>query len=406
MVVTGLLVVACSSGDDSSSDETGTDAAVAETDGTAVSSTAAGEASTTTADGTPSQLRIATFNAGLAEGFVPLATERQRLVAAAIADLDADVVFLQEVWTPEAVAAISEGASRAFPEAVFPEPIPDTEVGEPACTIDELSDLEACIAQNCADASPDELVGCVLGSCASEYGGLCAECQSCIAANVGNTVEEAVANCTTASSAFAYEGSVGIGLLSKAVILDTDVLVLDSSLNRRAVLHAVVDTEAFGPVHVFGTHLSAVFSDIPYPGDGTWEDEQAAQIDALLAYIDTRADPGDPVVLLGDFNTGPAGELYEAEVAANYELLPAAMLTNTYLEADDARCTFCGDNPLVEGDAAVVIDHVFTRGLDAGQEARRILDQPLAIDVDGEETAAALSDHYGLLLTLTGDSGG
>ncbi|MDH4171317.1 MAG: hypothetical protein OEW42_17180, partial [Acidimicrobiia bacterium] len=114
----------------------------------------------------------------------------------------------------------------------------------------------------------------------------------------------------------------------------------------------------------------------------------------------------DPVVLLGDFNTGPAGERYEAEVAANYELLPAAMLTNTYVEADDARCTFCGDNPLVDGDAAVVIDHVFTRGLDAGQEARRILDQPLAIDVDGEETAAALSDHYGLLLTLTGDSGG
>ena len=401
MVVAGLLVVACSNDDDSSSDATGaeaaTEATVPDTADTTVTSTAAPE-------GPPPQLRIATYNAGLAEGFVPLATERLPLVAEAIADLDADVVFLQEVWTPDAVAELSDAASATFPDAIFPEPIPETELGDPACTVDELADLEACIAQNCADAPPDGLVDCVLTNCASQYAGLCEECQSCIAANVGNTVEEAIANCTTASSAFAYDGSVGIGLLSKAVILDSDVLVLESSLNRRAVLHALVDAEGFGPVHVFGTHLSAVFSDIPYPGDGTWEEEQAAQIEDVLAYIDTRADPGDPVVLLGDFNTGPAGELYQAEVAANYELLTAGMLTNTYVEADDARCTFCGDNPLVGDDAAVVIDHVFTRDLDASPEAQRILDRPLVINVDGDDITTALSDHYGVMLTLTGQS--
>ena len=334
---------------------------------------------------------------------MPLATERQSLVSEALADLDADVVFLQEVWTPEAAAELTEATSAEFPEAVFPEPIPDTELGDPACTVDELTDLEACIAQNCADAGPDELVECVLTNCASQYAALCESCQSCIAANVGNTVEEAIANCTTASSAFAYDGSVGIGLLSKAVILDTDVLVLESSLNRRAALHALVDVEGFGPVHVFGTHLSAVFSDIPYPGDGTWEEEQAAQIQALLAYIETRAEPGDPVVLLGDFNTGPEGELYQAEVAANYELLTAEALTNPYVETDGAECTFCGDNPLVGSDAAVVIDHVFTRDLDATQRAERILDGPLVIEVDGTDTTTALSDHYGVLLTLTGN---
>ncbi len=199
---------------------------------------------------------------------------------------------------------------------------------------------------------------------------------------------------------------MGIGLLSKAVILDTDVLVLESSLNRRAVLHALVDVEGFGSVNVFGTHLSAVFSDIPYPGEGTWEEEQATQIADVLAYIDTRSEPGDPVVLLGDFNTGPEGARYQAEIAANYELLTAGMLTNPYVEADDARCTFCGDNPLVGGDAAVVIDHVFTRDLSASAEAERILDGPLMIDVDGSETTTALSDHYGVLLTLTLDAAG
>ena len=390
-MMVGLLLAAC--GDDDTSDAAAPEA------------TDPASASTTAPDEDPARLRIATFNAGLAEGFVPLATERQPLVAEALAGLDAEVVFLQEVWSPEAVAELTETTSATFPEAVFPEPVPDTELGDPACTVDELADLEACIAQNCADAGPDELVECVLTNCATQYAGLCEECQSCIAANVGNTIEEGIANCTTASSAFAYDGSVGIGLLSKAVILDTDVLVLESSLNRRAVLHALVDVEGFGPVNVFGTHLSAVFSDIPYPGEGTWEEEQATQIADVLAYIETRTEPGDPVVLLGDFNTGPAGALYQAEIAANYELLTAGMLTNPYVEADDARCTFCGDNPLVGGDAAVVIDHVFTRNVEATAEAERILDGPIVVDVDGSETTTALSDHYGVTLSLTRDAG-
>ena len=256
-MMVGLLLAAC--GDDDTSDAAAPEA------------TDPASASTTAPDEDPARLRIATFNAGLAEGFVPLATERQPLVAEALAGLDAEVVFLQEVWSPEAVAELTETTSATFPEAVFPEPVPDTELGDPACTVDELADLEACIAQNCADAGPDELVECVLTNCATQYAGLCEECQSCIAANVGNTIEEGIANCTTASSAFAYDGSVGIGLLSKAVILNTDVLVLESSLNRRAVLHALVDVEGFGPVNVFGTHLSAVFSDIHDPGEGTWE---------------------------------------------------------------------------------------------------------------------------------------
>ena len=389
-----MFAASCSGTDDANSEATDADAATTE-----VASEPDTETSET--ESPPRQLRIATYNAGLAEGFVPLAEERLPLVAEAIADLDADIVFLQEIWATEAVDALRTATNSSFTTAIFPEPIPDTELGEPACTIEELADLQSCIATNCADASPDELVGCVLVNCGAPFAGLCDECRNCITANVGSTVAEAIANCTTASSLFAYEGSLGIGLLSTADIVDTDVLVLESSINRRAVLHALVDTEAFGPIHVFGTHLSAVFSDIPFPGDGSWEGEQASQIEALLAYIETRVDSDDPVVLLGDFNTGPSGVLFEAEVAANYELLSAAMFTNTYIETIDARCTFCGDNPLVGGGDGVVIDHVFTRGLQAGSDAERIFDQPLTLDVDGEATTTALSDHYGVVLTLT-----
>ncbi|MDH3754638.1 MAG: endonuclease/exonuclease/phosphatase family protein, partial [Acidimicrobiia bacterium] len=351
----------------------------------------------------PAALRIATYNAGLAEGFVPYATERRPLVVDAIGDLSADIVFVQEFWDSESVAALRDATVESFPNTMFPDPIADEGGGEPACTIDELADLEACVELNCSDASPDELVACVLSSCAAQYNGLCVECQSCIAANVGSTVEEAITNCTLASAAFAYEGSLGTGLLSAGVILDTDVLVLESSLTRRAVVYALVDTEAFGPVHVFGTHLSAVFADIPFPGDGTWEQEQAAQIVTLLDFVGSKAARGEPVVLLGDFNTGPAGETYEAEVGANYELLSAELPMNPYVANGDGLCTFCGDNPLVGSDSSVVIDHIFVRDFDGTASTTRVLDELVDIDVEGTPTTSALSDHFGLLSTLTPD---
>ncbi len=403
VVLVGASLLGCSEGDGATPEATDP---VEVTAASTTPSTETTPAATTTSVPEAPPFGIATYNTGLAEGFVPLTGERLPLVAEALAELDADVVFLQEVWTPEAVAAIRDATSATFPEAVFPEPIPDTDAAEPACTVEQLSDLVACIEANCADASPDELVACVLENCGAQFSALDEECQSCVAANVGQTVEDAVASCTAGSSSFAYGGSVGLGLLSRVPILETDVVVLDSSLNRRAVLHAVLDAGERGRIDVFGTHLSAVFSDVPFPGDGTWEAEQAAQIGQLVEYIDTRVEPTAPIVLLGDFNTGPAGALFTAEVPANYELLVGGVDTNTYIEPDGARCTFCGDNPLIDGgDGGVVIDHVFTRGVGATEEASRILDEPVMIVVDGADRTTALSDHYGVLLELTGPFG-
>jgi endonuclease/exonuclease/phosphatase family metal-dependent hydrolase len=406
LVIVILLVVGCSSDDETESTTGPTTTEVTTTTAEAVTTEATESPPETDVPASvASDLRIVTFNAGLAEGFVPLAAERQPLVAQAIADLDAEIVFLQEVWTPDAVNEIRAATSAVFPTAIFPEPIPEADGGIPACTLDELADLDSCISTNCADASPDELVGCVLSNCGVPFAGLGDVCRNCITANVGGTVAEAVESCTTAAAAYAYEGSVGIGLLTTLDVLDSDVLVLESSINRRAVLHALVDIDGPAPLHVFGTHLSAVFSDIPYPGDGSWEAEQAAQINALLAYIDTRTEAGDPIVVLGDFNTGPAGEGFEADVVDNYELLTSAMLTSPFIDSENAACTFCADNPLVDtgadGGASVAIDHVFIRDLEAGAESSRILDQPLTLDADGESVTTALSDHYGVVLTLT-----
>lgn len=40
------------------------------------------------------------------------------------------------------------------------------------------------------------------------------------------------------------------------------------------------------------------------------------------------------------------------------------------------------------------------RGLDGKASVERILDQPVTIEVSGEEREVGLSDHYGLLMTV------
>lgn len=365
------------------------------------STTAAEPSSTTTAPSTTlapaTELEVVTFNAGLARGFVDLAEERVTLVADALASLDADIVALQEVWDPADVDAVIAATEADFPEHRFLEPAPES-AGEPACTAAELDPLETCARSACGGLPADQLAGCVLSSCGAEFGACSGVCQTCLGANIGGTLDEVVGTCKATAERYAYGGSFGIGLLSRHPISSTEEVVLESSLNRRAILYAVVDVDALGPVHVFATHLSAVFDDIPYPGEGTWEAEQRAQIERLLALVEERVPPGEPVVVLGDLNTGPALPGLAAEAPENFALLTASGLEAPYLESARPECTFCADNPLVGGaddDESVVIDHVLVAGL-AGSATDRALDDPVTIGT----TESRLSDHYGVAVTL------
>lgn len=206
---------------------------------------------------------------------------------------------------------------------------------------------------------------------------------------------------------YAYGGTFGIGVLTDQEITDQDTLVMDSSLNRRAVIYAELDTEQIGTVHVFATHLSAIFSDIPYPDGGgpeAWAQEQADQIETMHAFIDEKVDDDSPVLLMGDFNTGPEGDNFTAEFPDNYDALVAGgPYDNAYVDAPSATCTFCNDNTLIdaEGDGGVTIDHILVRDFDGTVETERIFDDMVSVVVEGEDTMMNLSDHYGLLATLT-----
>jgi endonuclease/exonuclease/phosphatase family metal-dependent hydrolase len=175
------------------------------------------------------------------------------------------------------------------------------------------------------------------------------------------------------------------------------------------------DTPA-GTVHVFCTHLAAILPGLQYEGSyGDFTGENDAHVQALIAWVDEKAKEGEKVIVLGDLNTGPAGDGIEPSVADNYARLPEAGFVNAYLDGPMAACTFCKDNPLViSGDTAVdaTIDHILTRGIDEGVSIERIFDQRVKIEVpkttpDGgmstelEERELALSDHYGLRATIS-----
>ena len=346
------------------------------------------------------------YNGGLARGFVEATDARAALTTAALAELAADVVCVQEFWLPEHVEMLKSATQANLPSSVFL-PADVGTVGSAACTVADTADLLTCLVDaGCDQVCPDEQVSCVLANCPTYvFGptGLPSGCLGCVQANIGNPIDAIIATCESESTEYAYGGSFGIGLLTHFDILDQDALVMDSTTNRRGVAYARLDTP-LGEVHAFCTHLTAVFTDIDYPKTtGSWEEEQAAQIDEMIAWAESKA-AGGQIMILGDMNTGPAGDGYVAEVPQNFQKFVTAGFSVPYVETVGAPCTFCSDNPIVakgnDDNASVVIDHVLTKGFGVSGQGTRVLDAPISVENCGETISSAYSDHYGISVTM------
>lgn len=347
---------------------------------------------------TETSLTFVTYNAGLAVGFVAGAESRAPLVADALAGVEADFVCLQEVWLPEHVAAIDAATASAFPHRFFPAA---SQSSDAACAPGALDTLLGCIESSCDATCADEVPDCVFDSCGVSFLLLEKDCMRCAMASVGDDPAVVADRCVNEPIEYAYGGSFGTGILSKHPIGTVEEHVFESTSNRRSVLHATLEVDG-GPVDVYCTHLTAVFDGIPYPREtGDWGAEQLAQIAEMETWIEQTG--GDRKVLLGDLNTGPGLDAIVAEAPEGYAALTNAGWTNGYLAFDD-RCTFCADNPLIFGaddDDNRLIDHVLLKGGEA-TAASRILDgtvsaESCAVDL----STAALSDHYGVSVTVT-----
>jgi Endonuclease/Exonuclease/phosphatase family len=352
------------------------------------------------------EMSFASYNVGLAYGYVAQADERREALFAAVPELDVNALCLQEVWRDEDIDDMTEALATAYPfvfrhdsKADFADAPPEAEA-----RCDDLTALDACVRANCDISENEGLLDCVIESCPIQLLFTGFDCIECLAGRIDQLYEDIIDYCTVPSPPpLAYEGSNGLLLLSDHEMTETDWLQLDHFLNVRVALHAKVVTET-GPVHLFCTHLTAAISILPYNGDyASYEAEQAAQIAALQAWVADQA--GDePVVLMGDFNNGPGVAGTPAEFPANYQGIIGAGYADPYTDELPGECTFCDGNPLVggEGPGGVIIDHLFFDGFAAPAfSAQRLFDEPITLEVDGNDVETRLSDHYGIKVTMT-----
>jgi endonuclease/exonuclease/phosphatase family metal-dependent hydrolase len=366
-------------------------------------------------DTAPMDVTFLTFNTALGVGLSQYLDQRLEAIAADLPGLRADVLCLQEVWQPERVEQLAEALQEELPHAYW-SVAPWREDGEgPACMEAETDALTGCLSDNCSDVSESDLAACAIENCAGEFMNVSLPCQQCILANQSVDVDSVVAACGSTEGASAFKNQNGLMLLSRFPLEDLDYRAFDSSLGDRGVLSARVDHDLLPSLTAFCTHLAATQPEVPYTGDyQSWEGERAHQIEQLLAYVGSRRNGEHAVALMGDMNSGPETDRAAADDPAAFETLTAAGFVSPYAEDDSAACTFCLDNPLIgvpedlESDQdytpGAILDHVMLSGLpdDVEVSSRRVLDDRIEIQADGETVETSRSDHYGVLVTVEG----
>jgi endonuclease/exonuclease/phosphatase family metal-dependent hydrolase len=352
--------------------------------------------------------RVATFNAGLAPGVVRDASERAPLVSEAIASSDLDLICVQEVWLDQHWQELVTAARPRLPTALRLEPTL-ADAG-PTCTRAELAPLRACATSSCANLASDRLAACVIQRCSAIADRISVACVNCVARNPSGTLQSITEACVRPDTAetpgaagraggmIAYGGSYGLGLLTRYTVLEQDVLRFHSALNPRAVLYAKVNAGARG-LHVFCTHLTPVIAGLAHPLGGSWRRDHATEISALTAFIAQRTKAGEPTMLLGDLNTGPAvSPAIDARLPEDYGRLLAEGFSNPYVNSGHAACTFCDANPLVSGIGrrGALIDHILVRDVAERVEVEPFMRSPVTLGVGSRARRSAYSDHYGL----------
>ncbi|HPM78555.1 MAG TPA: endonuclease/exonuclease/phosphatase family protein [bacterium] len=402
VITMAMLPFACGDDDDDDNDD-GTPADDDTTDDDTTDDDTTDDDDDTTP--TSTTMSFATYNTGLAYGFVPLAEERLPELYEAVPELDVDALCLQEVWYEDdrdgMVAALAETLPYIYKHNSIEDFANQPPESEARCG--NLDNLISCAETNCDVNEVEGLLDCVIDNCLLPLIMTGFDCIECLASQIDQPFDDMVDYCTNPNPPpLSYTGSNGLILASNLELTDTEMLQLDFFLTVRVALHAKVQTET-GPLHLYCTHLTAAISILPYNGDyPSYEAEQAAQIAALLNWVEETSE-GEPAVLMGDFNNGPGVGGDPDEFPANYAALTGAGMTDPYAVQHPDLCTYCSENPLNDEDTNdAIIDHLFFRGFGTPDfVAERIFTEPITLTVDEEQVESRLSDHYGNMVTAT-----
>lgn len=359
--------------------------------------------------------RAATFNAGLAPGLLPHTDARLDAIVEALGREEVDLLCVQEFWLDGHWERLASSLEERLPTA---HRLPSDKKGA-ACAPEELAPIEACASRHCGKARKDEAPACLLEHCGGNLPDLSAGCLGCLTSQAGRPFSELGRACVSAEASgatgkpaagkprraptgtWAYGGSTGTGLLTRAPVLARGARVFSSPVVTRAALFARVEASGLGELDVYCTHLTADTPQLPHPAGRRWSEEHAEEVGELLAYVEETS-RGRPVLLLGDLNTGPAlGPRIQARAAEQYARFLAAGFSNPYA-GPGAECTYCFDNPLRggAGTRGTLIDHALLRGVAAAAKPSPFLRRLGELDVGGRPVRSGLSDHFGVAVSL------
>ncbi|MCA9623481.1 MAG: hypothetical protein KC731_30880 [Myxococcales bacterium] len=372
----------------------------------------------------PPEMTLASFDAGLSVGAATAVDGRAAVMMDALADLKADVLCTQEIFRPADKSALETALGDAYPTKLSIANDPnDQEEDNPACGEDEANDAITCIeTSGCEQMCVDDRDACIDMACASELGNISQSCSRCLLNGPSNVAGNEF-TCKVSSIDYAYGGAFGLGLASRYDALATEEIVLESQGIRRGAIYAKLDTP-FGPVHTFCTQLSEVTEDMDMNLVG--EDQQRAQLDALLVFIEqaiagtagtggmgaggtsgaggSGGEDDAPIILMGNLAFGPSSGNYEAHVANHYSRLINAGFGSPYQATPGNQCSLCQDNPLATDlPESRLVDHILIKGFrDASGTPDRLLVDPVDVETCSGAAQLPLSDHYAVQLKVEG----
>lgn len=357
--------------------------------------------------------KIATYNLGLAQGFVPLSKERTPAIINLLKQEDADYYCLSEVWDKKDRKKIVDALEDEYPYVHMTDIDQLRRGPRPTCRIRDLfgkGKFVSCVLDKCRDQDDSDFTQCVTQKCDAPLTDLIGErpyCAQSLMAQVGASTTRAiirVLNPLWRAGIFAYKGSNGLMVLSKKPFAKKGLVDLSelSTLNRRGALYTKISDENKSRHHLYCAHLSANLADTaPYTGgfEG-WEEENMAQVKKLLEKTNHGV---DPTYLMGDMNCSFAipGLGIRPDFEPSCQLFTEAGFDNFFLE-QNPKCTFCKENTLLKNDLKdgrqdFLLDHIFTKNVPQTQ-AYRVFDDLVEVEVEGETILSHPSDHYGVVI--------
>lgn len=345
-----------------------------------------------------------TFNTTLdSKNDVILFNERNDALMQKLADTDADIICLQEVWNPEDMENVHAAINKAegdfyllystTGESNGGEPI------EPACTTAEVLPIGMCYAEKCQDQTGTGALLCLAQECGTEFQNLSTECRNCLLAEggSGNLDVQAMMDACMETKAPPSEGGTtnGLILISRFPMKNKVIAALPSEEIHRGYIAATLQTRGtMGNIDVLCTQLSN-------QNDGNnYSTLQSDQIDAIITFFNKKEDENIQL-LLGDINTSLETETMPAHNAAIWNKLKNALFQNSWNR--NPFCTVCQSNTQIQQTndewnlmLEYASDHLFYRSFQHPfySSTFRTYDDSVANRQYTEGTG--LSSHYGV----------